>query len=181
MARIWPVYEGKTPTSGERWAELPLSDAIELFDLRKSQFVSDLTVTPRFGDTARDLTWAGFKHIVIEIAPDEANKAKWKPGFYRSASKPKEAFRRLIQHAMIAELGDKNVVRIDCDLATDSLGDDTLRVTVVLAPGATARLANAAVLDASVRLQERLREMNMYSTPIVEYATEAELAQDGGA
>jgi hypothetical protein len=50
----------------------------------------------------------------------------------------------------------------------------------VITPGATKKLKNGAVLDALVKLQERLREMRESRVPIVEYATEAELAQDAG-
>ena len=181
MAKIWPAYDGKNPTSGECWAELSLSDAVELFELTPGQFVSDLTVTPRFGDMKRDLTWAGFKQVLVEVERGEATKSKWKSGFYASRIKPKEGFRRLIQHAVATELGSRNVVRVECVPTVDSLGQDALTVTVVLTPGAPGRIADEAVVNASVKLRDRLLEMSDYSTPIIEYATEAELAEDAGS
>lgn len=33
MAKIWPVYDGKVPTIGQPWAELPLTEAMRLFEL----------------------------------------------------------------------------------------------------------------------------------------------------
>lgn len=180
MAKIWPVYEGKEPTSGGPWANLPILEAVAIFDLRRDHFVSERAKTPRFGDVERDLTYAGFKHIVVEIESGEGRKEKWKPGFYRSPITPKEAFSKLIQHALTAKLGDNNVVRVDFESTTDSRGQDALKVTVVIAPGATERLKNGATLDALVSLQERLREMRENRVPIIEYATEAELAQDAG-
>ena len=180
MAKIWPVYEGKHPTYGGPWAELPFSEAVTLFELRPTDFLSDLEVTPKFGDAERDLTWTGFKHIIVEVDEQEATKAKWRPGFYRSKLKPKEAFRRLLQHAVSPAFGAENVERVDSAPTTDSLGQSALRITIVLKPGATERLAGGDVLDALVRLQDRLREMREYRTPIIEYATEAELAQDAG-
>jgi hypothetical protein len=177
MAKIWPVYEGERPTTWP-WARLPLSEAITLFELRQDDFVSDLETTPRFGPADRDLTFAGFKHIVVEIERNEGRQARWKPGFYKSRIKPKDAFRRLIQHALASKLGETNVVRVDLKPATDSQGREALKITVVIPPGATQRLKDGAVLDALVKLHERLAEMGESRTPIVEYATEAELAQD---
>jgi hypothetical protein len=180
MAKIWPVYEGNRPTVGSPWARLPLSEAIALFDFRREDFVSDLETTPRFGAVGRDLTYAGFKHIVVEIERNEGRQTNWKPGFYRSRIKPKEAFGRLIRQALVAELGEENVTRVDWEPAIDSQGQEALKVIVVITPGATKKLKNGAVLDALVKLQERLREMRESRVPIVEYATEAELAQDAG-
>jgi len=81
---------------------------------------------------------------------------------------------------LAAELGEDNIVRLDWEPTTDSQGREALKITVVIPPGATRKLRDGAVLDASVRLRERLREMGENRTPIVEYATEAELAQDAG-
>jgi hypothetical protein len=180
MAKIWPVYEGKEPTIGGPWASLLASEAIAIFDLQRDHLVTEPGTTPRFGDIQRDLMYAGFKHIVVEIESGEGRKEKWKPGFYRSPITPKEAFNRLIRHALTAELGENNVVRVEFEPTTDSTGRDALKVTVVIAPGATERLKNGATLDALVSLQERLREMREDRVPIIEYATEAELAQDAG-
>ena len=181
MAEIWPVYEGKRLSVGMPWASLPLSEAIAIFGLRLDDFVSDSVEKLRSGDLERDLTYAGFKHIVVEVGSSEGRKETWKPGFYRPPIKPKEAFDKLIQHALTAKLGDNNVVRVESEPTTDSRGRDALKVTVVIAPGATERLKNGATLDALVSLQERLREMREDRLPIIEYATEAELAQDAGS
>jgi hypothetical protein len=67
MANIWPVYDGRHPTSGEPWADIPATEAITLFELEPNNFLSDLEVIPHFGDKGRDLTFAGFKHVVVEI------------------------------------------------------------------------------------------------------------------
>lgn len=179
MAKIWPIYEGKEPTIGGPWARLPVLEAIALFELHPDDFVSDLEVTPRFGDADRNLTYAGYKHIVVEVEPNEGRQARWRPGFYRSRFTPKEAFGRLIRQSMVAELGDENVVGLEFEPTTDSQGREALKITVVIAPNAIQTLEGGAVLDALVRLRERLREMREDRIPIIEYATEAELEQDG--
>ena len=180
MAKIWPVYEGKEPTRGGPWANLPVSEAVSLFELRPEDFVSLSATTPRFGKVDRDLWYLGYKHIVVEIGRNEGRRANWKPGFYRSRVKPEDAFGKLIQQALVAELGTQNVVRVEYQPTTDSQGQDALKITVVIAPGATKKLAKGASLNALVRLQERLSQMQEDRTPIIEYATVAELAQDGG-
>lgn len=178
MAKIWPVHEGKEPTQGGPWAELPVSEAIAIFELNPDGFVSDSASDVRFGDVNRDLWFAGFKHIVVEIGRSEGRRVGWKPGYYKSPVSPEDAFGRLIQQALATELDEQNVLRIEYGPGTDSLGRDALRVTVVIAPDATAKLQSGAALDALVRLRERLHEMREERTPIVEYATEAELQED---
>jgi hypothetical protein len=178
MAKFWPVYEGKEPTSGGPWAELPVSEAVTLFELRPSDFVSDLTTTPRFGDVHRDRRYARYKRIIVEVDSNEKGPTNWKPGFHKSRITPKEAFGKLIQRALASELGDKNLVRVEWEPTTDSQGRDALKTTAVLAPGANQRLDGRAVLDALVKEHEQLSEMRDERIPIVENATEEELAQD---
>jgi len=181
MANIWPVYEGKEPTVGGPWADLPLADAIDLFGLQPADFISDLANTPRFGDANRDQQYVGFRHVIVEIGASEATATSWKPGFYKTRVTPKEAYERLIQYVFRSKLGASNVVRVLSQPGTDSLGREAVKITVVIAPDALKRIDNGLALDALVGLQERLREMRENRTPIVEYATEAELAQDGAA
>ncbi len=176
MAKIWPVYEGREPTSGGPWAELPFSDAINLFELQPADFVSDPEKTPRFGDKDRDLWFKGFKHIVVEVDRGEARREGWKPGFYRSKVKPSDAISRLFRNVLADEIGPDNIVRVDYEPTTDSEGRGAMKVTVVIAPGATKRLAESGVaLNALVRLQEQIGHIARDRTPIVQYATEAEL------
>lgn len=181
MAKIWPVYEGNVPTSGSPWAELPLPEVIKLFDLRPDDFSSDLDTPPHFGAVGRNLTFAGYKYVVVEVDRAEARQENWKPGFYKSRIRPGDAFGRLIGQALVSELGKENVIRVDLVPTSDSQGREALKITVVITPEATQRLKNGAVLDALVKLQQRLNEMQDHRIPIVEYATEAELSHDAAS
>ena len=175
MAKIWAVYEGEEPTFGAPWAHLSVSEAVALFELQPDDHVSGLEETPRFGDVKRDLTYAGFRHIVVEIERKEERQANWKPGFYKSRITPKEAVIRLIQQALVTELGDNIVERLKIEPTTDSQSREALKITVIITPGATDRMSGGAVLDAMVSVQDRFREMREERIPIIEYATEAEL------
>lgn len=177
MAKIWPVYEGKEPTRGGPWADIPLPEAIDLFALKKRDFTSGPDKTPRFGDARRDLWYLGYQHVVVEISDNEGRRAKWKPGFYRARIEPKEALRKLIRRAVVAELGEENLMRVDVGPSIDSAGEAAVKVTVVIAPDATKRFADKSVLDAIVRIQQFGEE----PTIVVEFATEAELAKSGGS
>jgi hypothetical protein len=53
-------------------------------------------------------------------------------------------------------------------------------ITTVIPPNAARELKQGAALEALVKLQERLHEMREKRIPIVEYATEAELAENAG-
>src|SRR4030081_167634 len=122
MAKIWPGYEGKEPTSGSPWAAIPVAEAIALFALQPTGVISDVAATPRFGNVDRDLRLFGFKHVVVEIERSEGRQANWKSGFYVSKITPGEAFGRLIRQALVAELGAENVVRVEHEPTTDSQG-----------------------------------------------------------
>ena len=181
MAHIWPVSEGRDHTPPFPWADVQLSEAIKLCDLRQDDLVSSLAAPPRFADPDLDLWYAGFKHVVVEVEEDEARKAKWKPGFYRSRLRPKEVFRRLVEEPLVAVLGSDNVVRVEVAPTIDAAGRGAMLTTIVIAPDALPRLTNEALVDAEMRLQERLREMHVAGASIMEFATEAELAEDVGS
>lgn len=181
MAKIWRVYEGKEPSIGGPWLELPPSEAIAIFELQPADLLSDLGTAPRFGNVDRDLWFAGYKHIVVQIDPKEGRKVKWRPGFYRSRIDPDEAPDRLIEGALVSELGKENVVRVEHEPTIDSQGRDALKIVVVIAPRAAENIEDVAALDALVALQRRLRNMQDERTPIIHYATEAELVEDASS
>jgi len=181
MAEIWPVYDGSAPTRGEPWARLPLSEAVRLFELKHGDLVSEVNTTPRFGPQDRDLWFAGFKHVVVRIEAEEARQSKWKPGYYKSRIRPKEAFGRLIRNALVPTLGEKNVTRVAWEPTVDSQGGAALNITVVIPPGATRRLTGQNAIDASIALRTKLPEIFEQSVPIIQYTTEAELSQVAGS
>lgn len=73
-------------------------------------------------------------------------------------------------------LGRKAVERVMSEPTIDSTGSEALRVTIVLKPGAAARLKGSAVVNTLLKIQDRLLESGDGRLPIVEYATEEELA-----
>jgi hypothetical protein len=81
---------------------------------------------------------------------------------------------------LVAELGKDNVVRVNSVTTTDSQSREAIKVTVVISPSAIQKLKEGAALNALVSLQQRLHEMREPRSPIVVYATEAELKQDAG-
>ncbi len=176
MARIWAFYEG--PTSPRAWADLPLSEAVDLLRLKSgSKFYLGLAL-PIFGDVTRDLWFADYKHVVVQILETDGARHPWRPGYWRSSVSPDEAFRRIMRRALVPALGDENLIRVDLAPSTDSRGHDALLITIVIAPGVAERLDGDAVLSARASLKAQLRAMGDDRTPIVQYATKAELAED---
>jgi len=97
MAKVWPVYEGSPSTVGKPWAELPLEDSVRVFDLSVSHFIAPLGGLPNVGDSKENLTWKGYKNVLIEVSDEESSET-WKAGFYKSPLSPTEAFMRLKVH-----------------------------------------------------------------------------------
>ena len=63
--------------------------------------------------------------------------------------------------------------------ATDSEGKDAVRITIIIAPSAVRRLHGEAVLQTLVEIRNRLDAEGESRFPIVEYATQEELAASG--
>lgn len=148
MAKVWPVYEGRRPTVGEPWAELPLEDAIRVLDLEPAHFLTDLSRIPKFGDTERDRTWIGYRHVVVEVGDHEA-KAGWKSGFFRSPLDPKEGYFRLQVHQRLGELW-----RDEWKKGEDAEGEPAMWLWAVLkaeAPDAEWAWNNRERIQAEVR------------------------------
>lgn len=177
MAHIWPVYEGREPTRGEPWATLPIKEVVGPLELLPTDFFSDYHHTPRFGRVERDLSVYGFKHIVVEVEPDEAAGSNWKAGFYKSRKQPGEVFDWLLQHALASVLGEENIVRVTYEYSTDWVGQPSMKILVVLTPGAVPKIAGKATSAAFQTTMERLSDMGVDGIPLIQYATEAELEQ----
>ena len=54
-----------------------------------------------------------------------------------------------------------------------------MRITIVIRPGAAAKIKGDAALDTLVQIQDRLRAAGEERFPIVEYATKEELEEGG--
>jgi hypothetical protein len=90
--------------------------------------------------------------------------------------------RRIAQIATevaIANLSQQNSTSIVSSPSIDSTGQEALRITIVIPTGAEQRIQGDAALSTLVQLQERLREAGEDRFPIIEYSTEAELAESG--
>lgn len=181
MAKIWPVYAGNEPTIGLPWDELPLAEAIGLFELRPRDYVAGLDSPPRFPGPGGSV--GGFRHVVVEVGPSESRK-DWRPGFYISPIRPDEAFARLISRAAARVLGSRSIVHTKVYPATDSQGRATSRLRIIVTPETVRRLKDDAALNAFVSVRKQLARMlpappaAEEGTPIIEFMTEAELVGD---
>jgi hypothetical protein len=75
-----------------------------------------------------------------------------------------------------ANLGSQNVVRVESEPTTDSDGKEALNLLIVVAPEFAEAINGDAVLDTLVQIIDRLQEAGDDRFPIIEYATEEELA-----
>jgi hypothetical protein len=66
--------------------------------------------------------------------------------------------------------------RVFSEPIADSDGQDALYVTIVLRPGGTDKITGDMVVDTAVEIQRALRAAGEDRFPIIEYATEEELA-----
>lgn len=84
----------------------------------------------------------------------------------------------IARKAATKHLEKGSVERVESEPATDSDGNDALRITLVLKPHTADTLDGDSVLDTLVAIQRELREAGEDRFPIVEYATQEELEAD---
>ena len=82
------------------------------------------------------------------------------------------------ESAVRARLREDGMERILVEPATDSEGADALRITVVLTAAKARQLTGDQALDLLVEVQQAFRDKGEVRLPIIEYATEQELAAD---
>ena len=83
----------------------------------------------------------------------------------------------IAREVVTANLTSSRVSNVVTEPTIDSEGREALRITIVIKPGAVARISGDAALDTLVQIQDRLREAGEERFPIVEYATEEELEE----
>lgn len=84
MSKAWFVKDGPDPTWGSSAYKLLLDSCVDQLGLAKSQWLSGLDKTPRFGgQTSRVAGVVDYRHVVCEVDGSEAAEHGWKAGFYR--------------------------------------------------------------------------------------------------
>jgi hypothetical protein len=76
-----------------------------------------------------------------------------------------------------SNLPPQSVVRVESEPTFDSQGDDALRITIVVAAESADQITGDAAVDTLVQIHDRLRDAGDGRFPIIEYTTEAELAE----
>ena len=90
-----------------------------------------------------------------------------------------DAIKKIVSEVAKANLTSKFVREVRSEPATDSVGREALRITIVIVPGAEAKIKGDALVDTLAQIQDRLRQAGEERFPIVEYATTKELKQSG--
>jgi hypothetical protein len=85
----------------------------------------------------------------------------------------------IVDQVATAHLTRENVDRVMSEPAIDSRGEEAVRITIVIKPGAVDRLKGDPVLDTLLQIQQRLRAAGEERFPIVGYATSDELDHSG--
>jgi hypothetical protein len=75
-----------------------------------------------------------------------------------------------------ANFGPENVVRVESEPTTDSQGEEALNLLIVIAPAIAETISGKAVVDTLVQISARLQDAGDERLPMIEYATEEELA-----
>jgi hypothetical protein len=75
-----------------------------------------------------------------------------------------------------ANFGPENVVRVESEPTADSQGEEALNLLIVIAPSIVDTIDGEAVLNTLGQIIDRLQQAGDERFPIIEYATEEELA-----
>lgn len=86
---------------------------------------------------------------------------------------------RIVGDVAKVKLVESPIERVISEPATDWTGGDAVRITIVITPEAVDRLSGDSVLDNLVEVHNRLAQAGETRLPMVEYATEQDLAYSG--
>jgi hypothetical protein len=86
--------------------------------------------------------------------------------------------RRIAEEVAREELGTENVVRVVAEPMIDWTGAEAWRVLIVIAPNALSRILGDPLANNLVNLQKEVQRAGDDRFAFVEYATEAELAEN---
>lgn len=75
-----------------------------------------------------------------------------------------------------ATLGAHNVLRVESQPTMDWVGDEALRLLIVIAPGVVDAAEDKAFLKTLAQISDQLLDAGEQRFPFIHYATEAELA-----
>jgi hypothetical protein len=87
-----------------------------------------------------------------------------------------EQVRQIVEAAATEHLGKAHIDRVLVQVGLDSVGGDALLITIVPAARFVSKLTGELVLNVLVDIQHRLEKAGDSRFPIIEYATETELA-----
>ena len=88
---------------------------------------------------------------------------------------PPARINEIVAEVATAYLTSEIVDRVISEPAVDSSGNDAVKITIVIKPNAIERLKGDPVLDALLAIHDKLSEAGDERSPMVEYATQAEL------
>jgi hypothetical protein len=95
MAKVWMVREGSGPPPGDTWKVMLLTDCCQKLGLTPSNFCSELTSPPKFGDpTEVAVEIRDPRYVIVELDEAEAAQSSWRAGFYKLELSPKDAERQ---------------------------------------------------------------------------------------
>jgi hypothetical protein len=85
----------------------------------------------------------------------------------------------IAQKVASANLTSTNVTSVSSSPTTDSLGQDALRIRIIIKSGAESTISGDAALDTLVGIRDELRLAGEERWAIIEYATKEELDASG--
>jgi len=92
----------------------------------------------------------------------------------------KDEIANITKAAVTTTLGSQNFVEIANRAVTDSTGHEALQITIVLTPGSMDAITGERVLRTLDEIRTQLQRAGEDRLPIVEYATQEELAESDG-
>jgi hypothetical protein len=95
---------------------------------------------------------------------------------YMSGMLDMETIRRFSTEIAKANFAPENVVRVESEPTTDSVGEEALDILIVVAPTFPDNFTGDDIVDTLVQISARLMEAGDQRLPLIRYATEEELA-----
>jgi hypothetical protein len=155
--------------------EIPIAEALQRYPSSRWRFLSEQP--PRINEPTAVSDGSDFNLVVVRLDGDETRDGIRHAGYYVvERLEPRDATQWLVERALRSEVGNENVVRVIVDGSwMDSENRPAYKVTVEIPQGAVDRISGEAAIKAFRRLRALIEHWPRNGTPLLQYATAAEL------
>jgi hypothetical protein len=178
MASILYARDGVRFSNADLRDEVTIVEAREMFPPERCKWVPVPARFDKINTTTSVSEVSDFRYVILWVHENEGLPA----GYYVIDSlTPSVATKKIVERIFISEIGRERIVDVSVGSRLDSEGRPALKVTVEIPEGASRKIGGEEAINAARRLRALVEQWPRNGTPLIQYATKAELQRNAAA